>query len=372
MAKHRKFNADRFLDRFQGQEHLIRAYVRKFEKVKLDVADLDVPRFKEFLVRDESEGKDELVEGLYQAFDLCTDHGHEALIAVCQEWPGFDPDADGSLPVECLSLKVRTENEDAFDFAYARNTLWQAERFTIVRGKSARPIADPAAAAERLREKLATIFKIDKKSERVIIRHYTEGNRTNFVIYHERHTKAELTFAGTKARLKVAPTVLRPAQQDFVSYDRTTGQVEIETRFEKEEASIRSAFAECCLDDATFFDDGDAASRIDFSRIAAPGFELRVRPRDKAALVALRFSLPQAFEPAFEIRSKNVLATLDNNHLRPHLAAGRIQRATFKIVFPDDARGKRVELSGTNSVKFNRATHADEVFAYLADWNVLR
>ncbi len=372
MAKHRKFNADRFLDKFQGQEHLIRAYVRKFEKVKLDVAGLDVPGFKEFLVRDESEGKDELVQGLYQAFDLSTEHGHEALIAVCQAWPGFDPDVDGKLPVECLSLKVRTENEDAFDFAYARNTLWQAERFTIVRGKSAMPIAEPAAAAERLREKLATIFKIDKKSERVIIRQYTEGNRTNFVIYHERRTKAELTFAGTKARPKVAPTVLRPAQQDFVSYDRTTGQVEIETRFEKEEASIRSAFAECCLEDATFFDDGDAASRIDFSRIAAPGFEPRVGPRDKAALVALRFSFPQAFEPAFEIRSKNVLATLDNNHLRQHLAVGRIQRATFKIVFPDDARGKRVELSGTNSVKFNRATHADDVFAYLADWKVLR
>ena len=27
---------------------------------------------------------------------------------------------------------------------------------------------------------------------------------------------------------------------------------------------------------------------------------------------------------------------------------------------------------GTNSVKFNRATHADDVFAYLTDWKVLR
>ena len=70
-------------------------------------------------------------------------------------------------------------------------------------------------------------------------------------------------------------------------------------------------------------------------------------------------------------RSRNVLETLDKNFLRKRLAGGTIRRAVFKISFPDDRRGKRVELSGTNKVKFKRATHAEEVFRYLVNWGVV-
>ncbi|MDP9272145.1 MAG: hypothetical protein M3O93_01220 [Chloroflexota bacterium] len=71
------------------------------------------------------------------------------------------------------------------------------------------------------------------------------------------------------------------------------------------------------------------------------------------------------------VRSRNVLETLDKNYLRKRLAGGTIRRAVFKIGFPDDRRGKRVELSGSNKVKFKRATHAEEVFRYLNSWGVV-
>jgi len=374
MAKHRKFSADRFLDKFQGHEALIRAFARTFEPGLngLDLETLDVPAFKGYLINGEGDRKDDLVEGLYQAYDLCTTDGHEALVAACAGLAGYDPDIDGALHVECLSLKVLTERPEAFELAYAHNSLTQAQRFTIVRGKVARAITDPSAAAARFEAKMREVFKGDKKSDRVLVRQYQEGNRTNFVVYHERRTKAELTFGGTKSRPRIAPKVFRPAQQDFVSYDHTAGQVEIETRFEKEETSIRQGFAECCLGDAEFFEDEGAASRLVLDKIAEPGFELRVKGRDLASLVDLRFTLPQTHGPSFAVRSKNVLSTLEKNGLRSQLGPSMIQRATFKIVFPDDARGKRVELSGVNSVKFNRATHADDVFAYLDLWKVLR
>jgi hypothetical protein len=369
--KHRTFNADRFLDKFQGQEDILRSFVSLWDgRLGLDVASLDVPLFKDFLVNGDGDGKDDLLEGLYQAYDLCTERGHEDLVAACSDY-GYKPDGNGELPVECLSLKVRTENDDAFTLAYDRHTLWRAERFTIFRGKSAAAIIDINDASTAFQAKLAEAFKDHKNSDRVLIRHYQEGAYTNFIIYHEKRTKAELIFKGTRTRLKVSPTILRPAQQDFISYNNHTGQVEIEASFEKEETMLRKVFAECCLRDSDFFDSPGSADRLNLARIAEEDFDMPVDEDHSAFLAELHFSLKQVHGPSFMVRSKNVLETLDKNYLRKRLAGGTIRRVVFKIMFPDDQRGKRIELSGTNKIKFKRATHAEDVFRYLRNWGIV-
>ena len=369
--KHRTFNADRFLDKFQGQEIILRSFVGLWDgRLGLDTTSLDVPHFKEYLVNGDGDGKDDLLESLYMAYDLCTERGHEDLVSACDEC-SYSPNGNGELPVECLSLKVRTENEDAFTLAYDRYNLWRAERFTIFSGKSAAGIVDASAASSAFQAKLAEIFKDHKNSDRVLVRHYQEGAYTNFIVYHEKRVKAELIFKGTRMRPKVSPTILRPAQQDFISYNNETGQLEIEAGFEKEETALRKAFAECCLKDEDFFDSPGSSDRLNLARIAEDDFDLPVDEDHSALLAELHFKLHQTHGPSFVVRSKNVMETLEKNYLRKHLAGGTIRRAVFKIMFPDDQRGKRIELSGTNKVKFKRATHAEDVFRYLKNWGIV-
>jgi len=136
-------------------------------------------------------------------------------------------------------LKVRIEKEEAFNIAYDRCTLRKAERFSIYRGPEAKPIKRLPTAARRLEKALGEAFQGEKASERVLVRSYRENSYTNFIVYHEKRTQARLTFAKSRARPKVSTMVFRPAQQDFISYDSETGQVEIEARFEKEEATLR-------------------------------------------------------------------------------------------------------------------------------------
>ena len=369
--KHRTFNADRFLDKFQGQEVILRSFVGLWDgRLGLDTTSLDVPHFKEYLVNGDGDGKDDLLESLYMAYDLCTERGHEDLVSACDEC-SYSPNGNGELPVECLSLKVRTENEDAFTLAYDRYNLWRAERFTIFSGKSAAGIVDTSAASSALQAKLAEIFKDHKNSDRVLVRHYQEGAYTNFIVYHEKRVKAELIFKGTRMRPKVSPTILRPAQQDFISYNNETGQLEIEAGFEKEETALRKAFAECCLKDEDFFDSPGSSDRLNLARIAEDDFEMPVDEDHSAFLAELHFNIKQTHGPSFVVRSKNVMETLEKNYLRKRLAGGTIRRAVFKIMFPDDRRGKRIELSGTNKVKFKRATHAEDVFRYLKNWGIV-
>jgi len=371
MAKHRAFNADRFLDKFQGKEFLLQNYAKIWDgRLGVDIESLDVPGFKEFLIEGDGEGKDEMMEGLYRAYDMCSERGHEDLIAACRD-NEYDPDPEGEFCVECLSLKVRTENEDSFNLAYDRNTLWNAESFTIFRGKDAKPVSDVDTAVAGFQDKLAEVFKEDKDSDRVLVRHYTEGPYLNFVVYHEKRTKAELVFKGTRTSPKVSPTILRPAQQDFISYNQDSGQVEIEARFDSEQTLLRQHFAECCLGEDDFFEGEEAANRINLARIADEDFSMPVDEDDTAALTELHFRLSQRHGPSFIVRSKDVMSTLDMNRLRRKLSGDQIRRAVFKISFPDDGRGKRVELAGTNKIKFKRATHADDIFRYLRNWGIL-
>ena len=371
MVKHRIFNADHYLDKFQGFENLLRGYCRLWgKKLGLAIATLDVDTFKKWLVDGESEAKDELMDGLYRCRDISTERGHEDLRTACAECD-YDPDPDHDLPVECLALKVRTEKEEAFHLAYDRNAMFYAERFTIRRGRSAQSISGSPKHKKAFASLLAKEFHAHKKSERVLVRSYEEGSSTNFIVYHEKRVQATLVFKGGRTRPKVGSAVFRPLQQDFIRYNRDTGEVEIEARYEGEEDKLRHCFAECFFPDKDFFDGENAAKCLDLGEIAEPSFRLETPEGISAALVLLRFNLPQKGAPSFDVRSKDVLHTLDINRLRKKLKADSIQAAAIKIVFPDDSRGKRVELSGDNKIKFNRATHADDVFQLLRNWELM-
>mgnify|MGYP007111979272 FL=1 len=147
--------------------------------------------------------------------------------------------------------------------------------------------------------------------------------------------------------------------------------MEIEAGFEKEETALRKAFAECCLKDEDFFDSPGSADRINLARIAEDDFDMPVDEDHSAFLAELHFNIQQTHGPSFVVRSKNVMETLEKNYLRKRLPGGTIRRAVFKIMFPDDRRGKRIELSGTNKIKFKRATHAEDVFRYLRNWGII-
>jgi len=103
--KHRKFNADHFLEKFQGHESLLGKFVKIWPKgLQVNASSLDVPGFRRFILTGTGTSKDQFFEELYRVYDLCTEEGHEDLLAACREIrPRYDPDPQGDLPVECLA-----------------------------------------------------------------------------------------------------------------------------------------------------------------------------------------------------------------------------------------------------------------------------
>ena len=189
MAKHRKFNIDRFLAKFEDHEEILRGYARRRKTgLTIDISSLDVDGFRDLTLGEEWPDKDSFMEGLYRAYDLCTPDGLEALRRACAMLPK-PPDPKEKLAVEPLSLSVLAKHEDAFNRAYADCSLQKAERFSIYQGKEGRPIEDIKAAADRLFKRLATDFKGRKNSESVLVLPYEEDGYVNFIIYHEKRTQ---------------------------------------------------------------------------------------------------------------------------------------------------------------------------------------
>jgi hypothetical protein len=83
------------------------------------------------------------------------------------------------------------------------------------------------------------------------------------------------------------------------------------------------------------------------------------------------------------IARKSFTATLSANSkdvveiLRVKSAAGLLNSTSIKSVRIELTLGagrinrKSIELSGDNRIKFNRASHADEVYRYLRSWNLM-
>lgn len=378
-VKHRAFKADRFIDKFRGREGLLLNFARPWAG-RIDLGPLgdepDVNAFKQWLAERQGGAWDEIAQSLYQVYDLCTEQGHEYLVQVCREAGGYDPDPEGQLPVECLSLKIFTEREDLFHLAYDRHTFQKADQFAIYRVSGAGEVRDPQASAAGLQARLAEHFKGDKNSDRVLVRQYREDGYVNFVIYHEKRVRAELVIKDNGRATHVEPLVLRPAQQDFVSYHGASGQLEIETTYPKDEAAIRRHFADACFGSSELFDSETASRRFDLSRLADSDFAMPTDGSDRAFLTEMQFlALPSSEvdddSASFVIRGKDVLRTIDNRNLRCGINPERIRRAVIKFYFPDCARGKSVTISGTNKISFNRSSHQSDIFRYLKAWGIL-
>lgn len=368
--RHRRFNARRFLDKFQGREEILRAFVERWRgRIPLDIEGLDVPAFERFLADAEWDGMDEMLERLYRAYDLATDDGREGLVAACRE-RGLDPDPAEALPPECLSLKTLVENEDVFTAAYDLYAYRSADRFSIYTAKTPGEIADPAAVERRLLEALSAAFLLDKKSERVAVHHHRDGRRAIFIVYHERRTRAELVFDRpdrADRRTRVVPAVFRPAQQDLLSYDPATGVLEVEARLEREARILRRAFGGAAFDDEERFDAPDAARWFRLERIADDDFRLDADGGRRGVLKEIHF---RTGSENVSIRSKDAL----NDARRTYgnrLSHATITKAVLSVPLSGARRPLRVEIAGTNRLKFNRSVPADDLLGHLVRWGIV-
>lgn len=399
---YRKFNAPRFLKKFHnGGEPLLKEFFAHVLPTSpfATAEELAVDAVIEFVQGDDPTAKAP-TRLLNDAYDLGNAQGAFFIRNALQQARVPNAPAFNLIP-EHLSLTVLLRWPEVFVSAYDRLGLARTDNFSFYSGREARPVADPETVARDFEAKLRAL----KRSQKVVVRSFTEGEMVNFIFYHEKPPQAPLIIQDD---LEITSLLHRPAQQDFICYNTRTGHVEVEIGTRGEKASIRKKFAEACTGDADFFEQPQGTEFLELDKLLAPDFTLNP---DVAKLTYLKMTLDQEEEPTFEIKSKDVFKTLAANgmletfqfapapdELAPEplldvpaeVAAAaptdgaptreepaeprsrRVHEAKLTLTIPGQRRLVGVELVEPNKVSFPRSMHTATVFQILRDIGVLK
>lgn len=358
------FHADYFLEKFRNQIGLLRAFADRWKGKTELKPDFSLEDFQKFL-RSGNDGVDgELLEELHRIHDL-SKFGSEPLLQLCRD-KKYDPDPKNELPVECLAVKVFVERETLFNTAYDLRAISSVEKFYIFQGKKPMPVENIDQKSLILKSQLSSIFIREKGSDRVIVRPYDSNGVASLIIYHEKRVQSKLLF---KDKSNVKPSLMRPAQQDFIRYQHASGKLEIKTF--REVDVLRQAFGATILGDAQFFESNESSEIFDLQRILQSGFRMDTDQNDRVLLKEIHCSLDQDFCPKFVIRSQNVLSTIDINDFRDVLKDALIKEAHFQFLFAGKKRGTTVKITDTNKIELKQA-YADRVYRYLTRWGIQR
>lgn len=370
-TRHRTFNADRFLDKFSDNEAVLVAHMARWPELSAPNP-LTVDTFKDYFKtpHGDNEHFEQMVEALYQAYDLSTKQGHELMGEAIDQnqltLPGLH-----DIPREVLALRLNIENP--ITFTLATNLLFasQVDKFVTYKGKEPRTVSDVSSTVANFRTKLGELFVHRKGTDKIVVHQFTDGDALNFIVYHERRLTAELELKVNGAAVFVKSRSFRPARQDFIAYYPKTGRLEIETPIPKERDLMRTAFAVTFFNEEAFFSGQGAEVALKLQKLTEPDFAFSVDAGHFATLKEITFKLPQNPAPTFTIKSKNAFTTLNLNHLREALAGATVKCALITIAFGEGKRPKRIELSSSNTLSFSRATHANDVLNYLRRWQLL-
>lgn len=370
-SKHRTFNANRYLDKFDRHQDVLVAYIQQFEPLPDVPAEWTVDSFKHYLTtQPDCEAFDNIQRGLWQAYDLCTPAGHELMFDAMAQTGVNWPDAH-DLCREVLSLRLYNDAPETFELSTSFLIASQVDKVTPFRGMEAKAVENPAEAAERFKARLAAMFTDSKGTNKVVVNHFMDGDVLNFVVYHERRMVSELLLEQDGEELKVRSHPLRPARQDFIAYLPTRGQLEISTAIKKERLMMRDAFAEECLRDADFFNNERAASFLNLNRLRDADFRFECESGHFATLREANFSCQaQGDVDVFNLKSSDVFASIERRGLTQDFRTSQMKSCNIRLGF-GSGRPKSILLGGTNSISFNRATRAAETYEYLRRWEVL-
>jgi hypothetical protein len=372
MSKQCKFNARRFFDGFHGHEGELAALFTHFSRT------LPEPFTTETAARAASEDFgliDSMTTLFYQIHDLASPRGRDiihstaASFAIPAEVPGTD------VTHQRAALWLWNADKVAFESAMDRLAASgiQGGQIALFPGRWAKIIEDDAAAVAGFEGQLNANIESWKGAERFTIHNYRDGAMLVILVFCER--TAEVNWEMDPGSSVIKTRIGRPVIQDVLFYDQSTGELEIEASHQKHREVLRNSFAEGVMGDDSFFPMEEQTRVLNLQKLIELDFKLPVRTGHQVQITAVTLRELIARKPFTATLSANRQDVVEI--LRAKSAAGLIDSTSIRSVRIELILGtgrldrKSIELSGDNRIKFNRASHADEVYRYLRHWTLM-
>lgn len=372
MSKQRKFNARRFFDGFLDHEDELAELFTHHDKT------LPEPFTTATAAKAASENlgsSDPMTSLFYQIADLATPKGRDIILSTATSFEIAEEVPGANVTNQRVATWLWRTDKVAFESAMDRLAAFgiQGGQIALFPGKSAKIIEDDAAAVAGFEKQLNANIEFWKGAERFTIHHYRDGNMLVILVFCER--TAQVNWEMDQGSSVVKTRIGRPVIQDVLFYDQSTGELEIEASHSKHREVIRNSFAVGVMGDNSFFPMEEHTRVLNLGKLVELDFKLSVRSGHTAKITSIMVSQTIARKSFTATISANRNDVVEN--LRAKSAAGLLKNTSIKSVRIELTLGagridrKSIELSGDNRIKFNRASHADEVYSYLRSWGIM-
>lgn len=372
MSKQRKFNARRFFGGFHDHEGELAALFNTFGQPLPD------PFTTESAAKAASEDfglTDPLTKLLYQMDDLATRKGRDIISATAASFaiPEVPPGTD--VTDQRAVLWLWNKDKDAFESAMDRLAASgvQGGQIALFPGRTAQVIADDAAAVAGFEAQLNANIASWNGAERFTIHHYRDGDMLVILVFCERTAEVRLEMESGSNVVKTG--IGKPVIQDVLFYDQSTGELEIEASHSKQREVLRNSFAVGVMGDDSFFPMEESTRVLNLQQLVAMDFNLPVQDLHQAKITAVtlrEFIATKPFTSSFRANRQDVIGILRAKNSAGLFHGASIQYVRIELVLGNGRLDRKsIELSGDNRIKFNRASHADEVYRYLRHWTLM-
>jgi hypothetical protein len=372
MSKQRKFNSRRFFDGFLGHEDELAKLFTHHDKT------LPEPFTTETAAKAASGSlgsSDPMTILFYQIDDLATKKGRDIILSTAKSFEITEDVPGEDVTNQRVATWLWRTDKEAFESAMDRLAASgiQGGQIALFPGKSAKIIEDDSVAITGFEQQLKANIELWKGAERFTIHHYRDGKTLVILVFCER--TAEVNWEMDPGSSVVKTRIGRPVIQDVLFYDQSTGELEIEASHSKHREVLRNSFAVGVMGDNSFFPMEEHTRVLNLGQLIELNYKLPVRAGHTAKITSITLSqliARKSFTATLSANSKDVVEIL-----RVKSAAGLLNSTSIKSVRIELTLGagrinrKSIELSGDNRIKFNRASHADEVYRYLRSWNLM-
>lgn len=366
MTHKRNFNAARFFDAFESHEDELAALLNHFS------APVPDPLTTEDVCRTVRANTNELLTSLlHQLNDLISVKGREIIETTANSFAlGGIPGED--VPHARAALWLWRTDKDAFESAMDRLAAAgvQGGKISLFPGREAQEVAADAAVAG-FNQELGRLFKDQAGTTDFTLHHYMDGDSLVILVF--RQQTAEVDWDLKPGR--VVTKIRRPVVQDVLFYHQKTGELEIEAARPKNREILRSAFAVGVMGDEAFFPMEEQTRVLNLQKLQERGFILHTRQGHTATITSITLRIPvsgKQISASFSGNRLDVIASMRGLSTQDLFSDAIIRKVRIELVLGSGRIDRKsIELSTPNGIKFNRASHVDEVYQYLRDWSLM-
>jgi len=367
---HAAFDIDAFLIAFEGREHILEAYLQSLPSsmvsLKFQLASWEQLRDHIHVCPgDEQRG---ILSGFQEAFELCSDEGHERLLQACRMAGKVQPEFL-ELPSECLALRVLVEDRSVFEGALSLAEMTVSDALELFKPeKPVALVANLSAAVGHFRAKMAALCGSKYGSPRILLKHFLDGDKLTIGFFFEKPPKTHRVLDGTDASPSLKRDEFRPVQMDFVIFDLATGILSIKSSWGRNTDEIRTAFGEAFLSNGKAYFWNGARQILELSSL----FDVDDNTIDEAGAVITNVVYGAANDPLHakhNIHADNVREVIRRDNASHKVANSDVSKTIIKMPISGSDKKRRVVLQTPNKIQFRRTSGALEILQNLHNWH---